>query len=247
MTQPFRPIFENSFELSQLKDGSTTLRDLTYKCLMHSEIGCYLEAQSVYVDQSQILERFLKTNSLTLWDCGMGTTSNVIATLDHLQSHTTSPLNLFIESFENQTDGLRLCLDNLEHFKFLIPYETSLRQLLHQNRVKFTLSKQPQLRIHWSLHSGEFLDYLKTPLKKADLLYYDFYSPQDQTEEWSLTTLQALSTHLNPQARLITYVAQGEFKRHLKQVGFNVSRGQGTSMKRETTLADWPGITMIGM
>ena len=71
-----------------------------------------------------------------------------------------------------------------------------------------------------------------------DLIYYDAFSPRVQPELWTEFMARRLKAALSPGGRLITYCAQGRWKKHLTSVGFTLTSLPGPGPKREITLAE---------
>jgi len=70
-----------------------------------------------------------------------------------------------------------------------------------------------------------------------DLIYFDAFDPQIQAELWSGDVFKNMYRALKPEGVLVTYCAQGAFRRTLKQVGFTIERLQGAAGKFEMTRA----------
>jgi predicted methyltransferase len=68
-----------------------------------------------------------------------------------------------------------------------------------------------------------------------DLIYYDAFGPRAQAEMWELPIFEKLYSLLNVDGALVTYCAQGQFKRHLKSLGMRVDSLPGPPGKREMT------------
>ncbi len=73
-----------------------------------------------------------------------------------------------------------------------------------------------------------------------DVIYFDAFAPQDQPELWTPEVFERMFKALAPEGVLVTYCAQGEFKRNLKKAGFQVERLPGPPGKREMTRAFLP-------
>jgi tRNA U34 5-methylaminomethyl-2-thiouridine-forming methyltransferase MnmC len=70
-----------------------------------------------------------------------------------------------------------------------------------------------------------------------DLVYFDAFAPQAQPELWTAEVFAHMYAALDAEGVLVTYCAQGAFKRTLKSVGFKVERLAGPPGKREMTRA----------
>jgi tRNA U34 5-methylaminomethyl-2-thiouridine-forming methyltransferase MnmC len=71
---------------------------------------------------------------------------------------------------------------------------------------------------------------------KFDLVYFDAFAPNKQPEMWDVSIFKKIYNMCSPQARLVTYCAQGQFKRNLKSAGFTVYAAPGPPGKREMTV-----------
>jgi tRNA U34 5-methylaminomethyl-2-thiouridine-forming methyltransferase MnmC len=87
----------------------------------------------------------------------------------------------------------------------------------------FSLFKEAKLIQDW-VATGTF-----------DLIYYDAFGPRAQAEMWELPIFEKLYSLLNVGGALVTYCAQGQFKRHLKSLGMRVENLPGPPGKREMT------------
>jgi tRNA U34 5-methylaminomethyl-2-thiouridine-forming methyltransferase MnmC len=70
-----------------------------------------------------------------------------------------------------------------------------------------------------------------------DLVYYDAFAPDKQTEMWAKEVFEKIHGVMNDVGMLVTYCAKGEVKRTLKSVGFEVETLPGFGGKREMTRA----------
>jgi tRNA U34 5-methylaminomethyl-2-thiouridine-forming methyltransferase MnmC len=101
-----------------------------------------------------------------------------------------------------------------------------------------TLHEKPwneklQLSTNFSLTKikQDFLDLEKS--EAYDVLFYDAFAPSKQAEVWQTNYLECARSVLRQNGMLVTYCAQGQFKRTLKQVGFKVEVIKGPPGKRE--------------
>ncbi len=93
--------------------------------------------------------------------------------------------------------------------------------------------------------SGNFsMTKLKTDLDEIkyvsefDLVYYDAFAPRVQPNMWTTEKLEVVSVLMKSGARLVTYCAQGQFRRNLKEAGFEWHSAPGPPGKREMTIAE---------
>ena len=84
---------------------------------MHSAIGAWEEAQTLYAQPSHLKTRG-HASPVILFDIGMGIAANALAAIeDYERAPHKHPL--IIHSFELHLDPLRLALQNLTEFPFL--------------------------------------------------------------------------------------------------------------------------------
>jgi tRNA U34 5-methylaminomethyl-2-thiouridine-forming methyltransferase MnmC len=71
--------------------------------------------------------------------------------------------------------------------------------------------------------------------QKFDVIYFDAFSPSKQPELWTESVLRKMYDLLKENGILVTYCAQGQMKRNMKQAGFKVQTLPGALGKREMT------------
>mgnify|MGYP003856724795 CR=1 FL=1 len=70
-----------------------------------------------------------------------------------------------------------------------------------------------------------------------DLVYYDAFAPSKQPEMWSFEILKKVCDLMANDGLFVTYCSQGQFKRNLKELGFEIDCPPGPFGKREITVA----------
>ncbi|WP_210513656.1 tRNA (5-methylaminomethyl-2-thiouridine)(34)-methyltransferase MnmD [Hymenobacter terricola] len=70
-----------------------------------------------------------------------------------------------------------------------------------------------------------------------DLIYFDAFAPDKQPELWSEAIFQQLYAAAAPGAVLVSYCAQGQFRRNLRAAGWLTEKLPGPPGKREMTRA----------
>jgi len=73
-----------------------------------------------------------------------------------------------------------------------------------------------------------------------DLIYYDAFAPGKQPEMWDKSLFRKLYDITVPGGTLVTYCAKGQFKRDLRELGWEVESPPGPTGKREMTRATKP-------
>jgi tRNA U34 5-methylaminomethyl-2-thiouridine-forming methyltransferase MnmC len=190
---------------------------------MHSQVGPWIEANRVYVDQSDLEKVPEGGEPFVLYDVGMGTAANAIALIEKWRA-LGNTRRLGIISFEKHPEALESALGF--QFDFLQSWKEPLRKLLNHGRVTLP-------GLEWQLVKGDFLtvDFLKLPC--PDLIYFDFYSPASCPELWT----EEVFSRLSRSSKLITYASNKSVRAAMLLAGFYVGHGTSTSMKLETTVA----------
>jgi len=66
-----------------------------------------------------------------------------------------------------------------------------------------------------------------------DVLFYDAFGPAEQPDLWEMPAAERIASCLCPGGVMVTYGAQGAFRRHLQACGLGVERLPGPPGKRE--------------
>ncbi|MBU6376254.1 MAG: hypothetical protein KGQ59_09685 [Bdellovibrionales bacterium] len=230
------------FETLACKTGHT-LRDSVSHQSMHSLIGPTLEAQLIYLEPSMLGERLQKDASepLVLWDVGMGIAANSIESLKlSLNSDSKRPLE--IHSFELHPEAIEKALDQPQEFAFVQDHARIIRQLLESGEAHWR-SPNHLADNRWYLHRGDFKDYLdpvSQSIPPADLIFWDFYTPQSCPDLWSPELFTRVRS-ASPDSLLFTYSAATPVRVALLLAGFTVGhpspQQQVTPMKLDATRA----------
>ena len=201
---------------------------------MHSRHNPCEEAQTLYVDQSNILERITSNpNALTIWDVGLGAATNAMQCIHAAENLTENHSPLAIYSFEIDLDPLRLALAHSSVFPYIRhPGPEALLKTgewCNQNKT-----------ISWQLIRGDFLSNLHQA-PPPDVIWYDPFSYKVDSTPWTTESLKRLfdvtQTH---HCSLYTYTASTAIRAGMLLSGWYVGRGAGTTTRRESTVAFSP-------
>jgi tRNA U34 5-methylaminomethyl-2-thiouridine-forming methyltransferase MnmC len=78
------------------------------------------------------------------------------------------------------------------------------------------------------------------PASYYDLIYFDAFAPEKQPELWTEDIFAKLYAAAVPGAVLVSYCAQGQFRRNLRAAGWLTEKLSGPPGKREMTRARKP-------
>ena len=106
-----------------------------------------------------------------------------------------------------------------------------------------TLHAAPWHEAH-PLAPSFFLTKIVAPVQEAalpadyyDLIYFDAFAPEKQPELWTAEVFARLYAAAAPGAVLVSYCAQGQFRRNLRAAGWRTEKLPGPPGKREMTRA----------
>ena len=75
------------------------------------------------------------------------------------------------------------------------------------------------------------------PASHYNLIYFDAFAPEKQPELWTEAVFARLYAAAAPGAVLVSYCAQGQFRRNLRAAGWRTEKLPGPPGKREMTRA----------
>lgn len=227
------------YQLVPLPNGENTLFSSSYGEKMHPGLGPAAEAELLYVEQSNIVERLQKTpGEFVVWDVGLGGAANAISAL-----RATRELSgkLRLVSFDNTAEPLEFAINHSAALKYPADYTAPLSELLRQQLATF---QNGNLSVTWEFHLGDFPELLASKKLSREAvsphaIFYDAFSPAKNPAMWTLPVFQNLFGALDPQRPcvLTTYSRSTLLRATLLLAGFNVGVGRATGLKEETTIA----------
>lgn len=217
-----------AIKIISTEDGSHSLFDEELNETYHSTRGAVGESKHVFIKEG--LEFFSSQNQakeINILEVGLGTGLNAFLTAQfakdigrkiHFTSLEPFPIDEKIYSQLNYGSS---------------PEEKELLLSIHEAEWK----KEVEFSAHFTLEKTTAkLEGFET-IKSYDLIYFDAFAPSKQAEIWELGNLEKCFQLLSAGGILTTYCAQGQFKRNLTEVGFQVESLQGAMGKKEMVRA----------
>ena len=209
-------------------DNSKTLLIPELNETYHSTNGAIQEAKHVFIDAGL---SSLNLKEIQLLEMGFGTGLNAILTLDYAIRNKIKVHYTTIEAFPV---GIEMAMEmdylkdlNLEHLKNQFE---KLHNSLIEEKIQideyFIFTKHHLKLTECTLRTNQF-----------NLVYYDAFGPKVQPDLWTIESLGIIQKAMTSGGVLVTYCAQGQFKRNLKALNFNVESIPGPPGKREMTRA----------
>lgn len=229
---------DGDFELCTLRSGARAVRHVGHGEVMHPAGGPWLEANRLYVDQPDLAGRLSRraargASPICIFDVGLGAATNAVAAL-HCARESGGSVE--IHSFEIDLAPLRLALGDRDGFPFLSPFRDAAQSIVERGEWH---GQWPGGGARWILHHGDLRDRMTQAPRRAELIYFDPFSPQNNVDLWTPDAFGALRRVCREDgdgALLFTYSAATPMRVSLLLGGFFVGAGVSTGTKRETTV-----------
>lgn len=225
------------FEIVTTSAGAVSIRDKVTNEIMHNPVGPWIEANTLYIESSDLKGRLSKEakDDLIIFDIGLGAAANALATL-HCVRNLSHQIRrkIHLVSFEKNLELLSFALQNASHFHHFQNYEIAVQSILDHH-------SWTEENIKWELRYGEFLDLIEKEPLKPHLIFFDPYSPKVNREMWTTECFQKIFRSCRKDDSegtiLYTYSQATPIRSALLAAGFYVGHGPSTGLKEETTQA----------
>ena len=217
---------QNQIQPIKTDDGSDSLYLPHLDEHYHSTKGAIQESEHIFINAGF---SFIKKDTISILEIGMGTGLNVLLTM-----------------IASASRSIKIEYTTLE--KYPLPYEI-YSKLNYPERLPMQ-SKELFEQIHSSewdtpveIASGFVLHKIEAdlltwkPQTKFDLVYFDAFGPDKQPEMWQPEIFEKIYDGLNDNGVLVTYSAKGDVRRGLQNAGFMVTKLQGPPGKKHITRA----------
>jgi queuine tRNA-ribosyltransferase len=211
------------------------MRSLADGEVMHPGVGPLVEAEQLYVRQSRLRERLVaqecgEVGRLVLFDVGLGAGSNALAARSASEELPEGAARLELVSFERDLGALELALAAGEPFGWRGEPAEAARALLADGAHETA-------RTHWRLVRGDLLETLARQAARADIVYWDPFSPRANPALWTVAAFSDARRVAGPRCALYTYSASTATRLALLLAGWAVGVGDAIGDKVQTTAA----------
>lgn len=213
-------------------DGSTTLRNAELEETYHSLHGAYTESMHVFIRAglNQWNELHQGILQVRIFEMGFGTGLNAALAWSWADQKRI-PVEYHSIELYPLSEGITRELS-------FPGVSTDQLTLLHEAKWEERLSLSGNFTL-----KKEFADIRKFELvaNSIDVIFYDAFAPSRQPDLWSISVMRKMADALVQGGVLVSYCAQGQFKRNLREAGLMVESLQGPPGKREMVRAMKPG------
>lgn len=220
-----------SLEIQATNDGSHTLYRADLNETYHSHKGALGESEYVFIEKG--LEHRSKESEkkeISIFEVGLGTGLNALLSAQFAVKHDIKVHFHSVEPFP-VPEAIYQQLNYADSKN-----DQALFQAIHES----TWEKAVVISDHFHLYKYEqkLEDFAVDVV--VDVVYMDAFAPSKQAEVWALENLEKCYGLLNKGGILVTYCAQGQFKRNLKACGFELEVLPGALGKKEMVRAVKP-------
>ncbi|MES2619140.1 MAG: tRNA (5-methylaminomethyl-2-thiouridine)(34)-methyltransferase MnmD [Bacteroidota bacterium] len=231
---------QNNIVIQSTEDGSSTLFNSALNETYHSVKGALSESQFVYIDRG-LKPVLSQKKAIHILEVGLGTALNALLTLNTIPSDTTifytalEPYPISIElanayyaSFLNDVPKLELLP------KLIAPTDERIIDInnqFHFCNLQNTIQTISFSKIETIYKNSGYI------FQGFDLVYFDAFAPSKQPEMWTHEVFEIVSELMASNGLLTTYCAQGQFKRNLIALGFQLNVMPGHGGKKEMVTA----------
>jgi len=213
-------------EILVTDDGAHTLKSHTYGVTYHSIHGALQETEVVFLEAG--LECIAEQKKeISILEIGMGTGLNALMTYKRALEKSYAINYVALEAYPISEESMQEL-----NYPELLGLDRSVFEALHANE-----EGKRALTDHFDFERRVMLFEDLDDEDAYDVIYYDAFAPNAQPELWKEPILGQMYKALKQGGVLVTYCAQGAFKRALKAVGFRVEPLPGPKRKREMTRA----------
>ncbi|MFD2721884.1 tRNA (5-methylaminomethyl-2-thiouridine)(34)-methyltransferase MnmD [Hymenobacter monticola] len=223
-------------EVRRTADGSATLYVPALDEHYHSRHGARQESEHVFIEAGllPLLEAGRGgpcARPLHLLEVGLGTGLNALLTLSRAQAAGAA---VAYDALETVPLPPEVVAELAQKWTVESPEAVPLLQRLHAAPWAETVPLAP----HFFLTKlPEALEAARLPAAYYDLIYFDAFAPEKQPELWTEAIFAQLYAAAAPGAVLVSYCAQGQFRRNLRAAGWHTEKLPGPPGKREMTRA----------
>jgi tRNA U34 5-methylaminomethyl-2-thiouridine-forming methyltransferase MnmC len=211
-------------------DGSHTLYHQDLDETYHSTHGALSESMYVFITQGlDYWHIHYPDKPVSILEVGFGTGLNAILAFQWSMLHKVPVTYTTLEPFPLPAE----ITDQLNYMEFFnMPELKSTFKNIHscnwQEWQKFSayfnfLKKQEKLE-------EAFLD-------KYDVVFFDAFAPNRQSDIWQAQNIEKIATAMKPGSLLVSYCAQGQFKRNLLAAGLPFDALPGPPGKKQMVRA----------
>lgn len=212
-------------EVIRTADGSSTIRIESMEENYHSGHGALQEARHVFIKNG--LDFLREYKKICVFEMGFGTGLNALLAAEFALKHGIRVEYTGVEAYPVEKE----LISQLNYTEKL----DSLSDIYNQMH-SVCWGKQHMLDPLFEFHKiHSRIEDWEGSWDQFDIVFFDAFGPRAQGELWEVEILRKMYQLLISGGIFVTYCAQGQFKRNMRSVGFEVQSLPGPPGKREMT------------
>jgi len=216
------------------EDGSVTFWSETFQETFHSSHGAKHEAEAKFVMPAKIAEKARTQSQLNILDVCYGLGYNTAAAIACVSELSDRTANLDIIALENNLEvpqkAIALGLVDI--------WQPAIAQIL-QTAAKDQIVKTEKLSLQ--LLIGDARQTIsQVPIKWADAIFLDPFSPPHCPQLWTVEFIQLLVNCLKPDGYLVTYSSSAAVRAAMLNAGLQIGAIAPIGRKSPSTIAAFP-------
>ncbi|QKG58119.1 tRNA (5-methylaminomethyl-2-thiouridine)(34)-methyltransferase MnmD [Hymenobacter sp. BRD128] len=229
--------YASKIEVRTTADGSPTLYVPALDEHYHSRHGAAQESRHVFIEAG--LQPLLWENSgqldypLQVLEVGLGTGLNALLTLKAARRHCVAVAYDGYETMPLPAAAVAALAPQWEDIPALRDAFAQLHTAPWNEPLALTIIFSLTKRLAEVQNAA-------LPANHYNLIYFDAFAPEKQPELWTEAIFAKLYAAAAPGAVLVSYCAQGQFRRNLRAAGWLTEKLPGPPGKREMTRARKP-------
>ena len=219
------------------KDGSSTFYSNEFGQYYHNPNGSVSESEYVFFEASGLSEVINKRSSITIFEIGFGTGLNFLLLLDYYRKMRSCANITFysIEAFPlTFEEAKQLDFGKLSENEDMKEILTSIFKELHSGLN--IIHPFPNQNIELRLFIGKFSEFDFSEIK-SDFIFQDAFSPEVNSELWTVDAFRKMKFISSNDAVLTTYCASSKARAAMAVAGWCLAKKRGALGKREMTVA----------
>ncbi|GHT03370.1 hypothetical protein AGMMS49525_08320 [Bacteroidia bacterium] len=213
------------FQLQLTADGSHTLFLPELDEHYHSVNGAIQEARHVYIEAGF---NQCPKDTIHVLELGFGTGLNALLTALESQKRQTKTIYTTLEKYPLPSGIVnQLNYNEIDSNLFQQTHAAEWGKCVPLSDF-FTLQK---INTDFNVWGGA--QNFESRPEYFDVVYYDAFAPDKQSEVWSQSLFDKIYASMNPDGILTTYCAKGNIRRMMLAADFQVERISGPPGKRE--------------
>ncbi len=228
--------YASKIEVRTTADGSPTLYVPSLNEHYHSHHGAAQESRHVFIEAGlrPLLAAGLgQTRPIQVLEVGLGTGLNALLTLEAAQVAAVAIAYYGYETVPLPAEAL-VALAPQWAANPVLSQAFSKLHTMPWGMPRMLVSEFLLTKVQKPIQA------VTLPATRYNLIYFDAFAPEKQPELWTETVFSQLYAAAAPGAVLVSYCAQGQFRRNLRAAGWLTEKLPGPPGKREMTRARKP-------